>query len=74
MALKTLTAKTRWRHCSEVGIKDDYCIIYGRKTPDESWTAVATCHSSVIEHIKRDGLRAHASLLRLCSPDDRTRT
>ena len=62
---KPLTDTTTWRHCREFGVDGDYCVLYQRAESFDGWSPFASCAPEAIELIKRDGVRAHAGLLKL---------
>jgi hypothetical protein len=62
---RPLTDKTVWRHCRQLGVNADYYILYQRAEGFDGWSPFATCAPEAIEQIKRDGVRAHAGLLKL---------
>jgi hypothetical protein len=65
---RPLTDKTVWRHCLQLGVNADYCILYQRAEGYDGWSPFATCAPVTVELIKRDGIRAHAALLKLFKP------
>ncbi|WP_114944414.1 hypothetical protein [Microvirga calopogonii] len=65
LEFRPLIDKTVWRHCRQLGVAADYCILYQRADGFDGWSPFATCAPETIERIKRDGLRAHAALLKL---------
>jgi hypothetical protein len=66
MAYRKLWKNWRYQHCKDIGVDDDYYILY-YKYKDSGWTAVGTCHPSVIPFIKENGPKAAAEegLIRL---------
>ncbi|WP_262267192.1 MULTISPECIES: hypothetical protein [Microvirga] len=65
---RPLTDTTVWRHCRQLGVNADYCILYQRAEGYDGWSPFATCAPETVELIKRDGIRAHAGLLKLFKP------
>lgn len=64
MAYRKISEKWRYRHCSDIGVKADYCILQFRYV-ERGWTTIATCHPSAIPYLKRDGIKEHVGLLKL---------
>jgi hypothetical protein len=65
LEFRPLTEKTVWRHCRQLGVAADYCILYQRAEGFDGWSPFATCAPEDIDLIRRDGIRAHAALLKL---------
>lgn len=63
LEFKPLTDTTMWRHCRNLGVDADYCILYQRAEGFDGWVPFATCAPETIELIRRDGVRAHADHL-----------
>lgn len=63
MAFKKISKRWRYRHCSDLGVRADYCIVEYRYT-EAGWRSVATCHPSTIDLLKKDGVKAHRALLK----------
>ena len=64
MAYRVLAPKWRYRHCSDLGVDADYCILEFRYA-ERGWVTVATCHPSAIPLLKTDGVKAHLDLVRM---------
>lgn len=68
MGKKKLDDKWRYFHCSEIGVRADYCVLQYKHAADADrpgWTTVATCHPSAIPLLKADGVRAHLDLIKI---------
>lgn len=63
---RKISDRFRYRHCREIGVDADYCIVQFRYK-DRGWASVGTCHPTAIAAFKRDDVKAHAELLRLSS-------
>ena len=64
MAYKTLAPRWRYRHCSEIGVAADYCILQFQYK-DAGWKTVATCHPAAVAVLKAEGVKARADLIKI---------
>ena len=64
MAYKKIEDKWRHRPCTDIGVDADYHILEF-KYKDGGWRTVGTCHRAAIDVSKRDGVKAHAELIKL---------